>query len=234
MITTPSHLLDNPIWHALTTTHADFAQGGALARRYPHDVAPFAACIEDSSAAFMELAEVVQPQGVAATFTATPLEVPSGWETLHRQVISQMVCERLIPAPELDLEVLGEADVPDMLALVELTKPGPFKWHTIRMGRYFGLRQEGVLVAMAGERLRLEGFTEVSAVCTRPDCQGRGYGKALVQRVCQGILARREMPFLHVKTDNAGAVRAYERLGFAERTKINLGVLRLTERKSPP
>jgi predicted GNAT family acetyltransferase len=228
-VTKALHPLDNPIWHALTTTHAGFAVGGELARRYPLEVAPFAALADASSRAFAGLAEVLRVQRMAATFTATPLELPDGWQVIQRQVISQMVCEILEPVPELELEVLDKADVPEMTTLVELTKPGPFKRLTIRMGAYYGLRGDGTLIAMAGERLRLEGFTEISAVCTHPDHQGRGYGKALVQRVCQGVFARGELPFLHVKTDNANAVRAYEKLGFVERRSIHLTVLRLAE-----
>ena len=231
-MTTVPHPLDNPIWHALNTTHASFAVGGQLARRYPLEIAPFAALADTSSAAFTELAEVLSVQRMAATFTAEPLELPDGWVALHRQVISQMFCKQLEPVPEIELEALSEADVPEMLRLVELTKPGPFKQHTNRMGMYFGLHEGNRLIAMAGERLRLAGFTEISAVCTHPDYQGRGYGKALVQRVCQDVFVRGETPFLHVKTNNVGAVRAYQKLGFVERASIHLTVLRLSETPS--
>ncbi|THF86995.1 GNAT family N-acetyltransferase [Deinococcus sp. KSM4-11] len=218
------HPLDHPVWLALTTEQAPFAQGRGLARAFPPTIARFAAMEEPTPAGFAALAEVLGPQMMAITLTAAALEVPRPWTVLQDFVIVQMVGDTVDEAPDREYPVLGEADVPDMLALVNLTRPGPFAAETYRLGTYYGLRVDGQLVAMAGERLHLRGFTEISAVCTHPDHQGRGYGKALVQRVSQGILARGERPFLHVKTDNAGAVRAYRRVGFEERVGIHATV----------
>ncbi|MBF6593815.1 MAG: GNAT family N-acetyltransferase [Thermaceae bacterium] len=220
------HPLDNPIWYALNTFHAGLAQGNALAKRYPLDVAPFAAIAEPSEAAFEALKEALQPQGIAGFFAPQPWIPRPGWEVINAFILSQMVCMALRPVLELPCQTLSEADVPEMQALVELTRPGPFKPHTIRLGIYLGLREGGKLVAMAGERLHLSGYTEVSAVCTHPDYQGRGYAKALVHQVCRGIVARGETPFLHVAIDNAPAIRAYQGLGFLERSRVYGTVLR--------
>lgn len=220
------HPLDNPIWYALDTLQADFSQGKALAKRYPLDMAPFAATLDQSDAAFAALREVLQPEGIAATFTPKPWEPRAGWKVLNSMVASQMVCENLSPIPEVSFETLNDADVPEMQALVELTKPGPYRPNTHRLGRYIGLHIDGKLVAMAGERMRLTGFTEISAVCTHPDYQGRGYAKGLVRALCQSILVRGEIPFLHVFTENTKAIHTYERLGFKQRSLMYVTVLR--------
>ena len=218
--------LDNPIWHALQTTQAEFAQGHELAKRFPNSIAPFAAMLEPSPAAFDSLARVLEPGGVGAWFTTSTPKIPEAWQTVFSGEISQMICENLQSTPPLEMRALAKQDVPAMLELVSLTKPGPFSERTIELGMFWGVFVDGHLVAMAGERLRMTGFTEVSAVCTHPDYQSRGYAKALVHRVCEGIFARTEMPFLHVKTSNQNAIRTYQALGFKERCKIQLFVLK--------
>ncbi len=216
--------LNNPIWHALETVQSHFAEGTELAKRFPSAVAPFAAMLEPTPEAFNDLARVLPSGGTGALFTTAMLEIPEALQTVHTSSISQMICEKLQPALSLKMRMLTVQDVPAMLELVKLTKPGPFYERTIELGVYWGIFESLELVAMSGERLRLTGFTEVSAVCTHPDFQARGYAKALVHRVCEGIFARGEIPFLHVKTNNLNAVRTYQTLGFRERCKIQLFV----------
>ena len=115
---------------------------------------------------------------------------------------------------------LGDADAPEMLALATLTEPGPFFVKTHQLGRFVGIRQDGRLVAMAGERMQPDGFTEVSGVCTHPDHRGRGYAAALMGEVARGILARGDTPFLHAYASNQAAIALYERLGFQHRREI--------------
>lgn len=137
-----------------------------------------------------------------------------------------MMCQNLKSSPPLEIQKLTLKDVPDMLELVNLTKPGPFARRTIEMGQFWGIRIDGQLVAMTGERLHLPGFCEVSAVCTHPDYQRRGFAQALMTKVCQDISARGEMPFLHVMKENTRAARVYEQLGFIERQQLNGYVVR--------
>jgi predicted GNAT family acetyltransferase len=120
---------------------------------------------------------------------------------------------------------LGEADAPEMMALARQTEPGPFYAETYRMGSFIGVRREGRLVAMAGERLRLPGFTEVSGVCTHPDHRGQGLARTLMLHVMAGIRARGDVPFLHAYADNAGAIALYRKLGFVLRREVVLTVL---------
>jgi predicted GNAT family acetyltransferase len=159
---------------------------------------------------------------------AGPFEAPPGL-TADPHVANQMVAERLAPlGASLPIIELTEDDAPRMLALATLTKPGPFFAKTYRLGGFVGLKEDGRLLAMAGERLKVEGFTEVSGVCTHPDARGRGYAKALMLEVAHRIAARGETPFLHVYPWNTGAIELYERLGFRFRAAMNFVVLSQT------
>ena len=219
-------LLDNPIWSALTTVQSHFAEGGELARRFPPDVSPFGAIRENSAAAFKELEQVVGDDTVALCFSVKPM-LPAPWEIVLEIECLQMICD-MSPARSSatgihNLRRLNDADVPEMLVLTKLTEPGPFRERTIDMGKYLGVLAvvggKEKLIAMAGERLHMTGFTEVSAVCTHPDSRGRGYGNALVSAVIAGIKGRGETAMLHVRSDNTSAVRVYERLGFSVRSR---------------
>jgi predicted GNAT family acetyltransferase len=223
------HPLDNPIWHALTSMHADLAEGNTLARRYPLHLAPFAAVREQTPEAFAALARALHPEGMAALFV-TPLEPPlSGWTHLRTFEVMQMTCEHLVPTLEPEMIKLETQDVPEMLELIRLTEPGPFKDRANELGTFYGVRDNGKLVAMAGERIRLTGFTEISAVCTHPDFQRRGLARGLTHRLSREILARDELPFLHVFAGNSNAIHAYESLGFQKRQVFTGVVIKASE-----
>jgi ribosomal protein S18 acetylase RimI-like enzyme len=219
-------VLDNPIWHALNSRHRFLNCGTGLAARYPAEVARFVGLALPSAEAFADLARLVQPREPVALCSPEPLDLPPAWQALQSRSLEQMVCPRLEgDAPHLGLP-LGVADVPEMLALAVATEPGPFSPGTIRMGRYHGFRSgdDRRLVAMAGERLRLDGYTEISAVCTDPAFRGRGYAKRLVTGLAARALAEGSIPFLHVKTEN-GAKGLYEALGFRVRRTLTLTVV---------
>ena len=217
---------DNPVYSALETDHARFAISNGAAKRYPGEVSRFAGLRDASPAAFADLDALVAPGETVALVTAAPLALPDGWELVRDRLIDQMVCERP-PAPDEGppLLELGAEDVPEMLALAELTQPGPFGPRTLELGRYVGIRVNGRLVAMAGERMRPAGATEISAVCTHPDFTGRGYARALMTPLIADAFAAGRLPMLHVKTEN-GAKRLYERLGFSVRHAMRLTLLR--------
>jgi ribosomal protein S18 acetylase RimI-like enzyme len=222
---TDESLLDNPIWHSLNSIQRSFNRGVGLAARYPDEVSRFAALERATSEAFRDLASLVQPGEPVALFTAEPPHVPDDWDVLRSRALDQMVCDRLEGDGGPPKIRLGTDDVPEMLALALATEPGPFSQGTIQMGRYFGIRgEDGRLAAMAGERLRLTGYTEISAVCTDPAFRGRGYARALVASLVAQTLAEGCKPFLHVKTEN-GAKGLYEALGFRVRRTIQLTAL---------
>ena len=221
-------ILDNPIWTALTTRQTQFAEGDDLARRYPVEVTALAALKFPTSEAFESLAHITKGDA-AALFSYDPVTIPAGWKTIHRSNLVQMICEspQLVSDENTALiEELAAADTNEMVALTKLTNPGPFGTRTQELGLYLGIHQQGRLAAMAGERQRLPGYTEVSAVCTHPDFQGRGYAKILISAVASQIIERGETPFLHVREDNVGATRVYEKLGFNTRATFPFYVLR--------
>jgi predicted GNAT family acetyltransferase len=219
--------LDNPIWSALTTGHRTLAEGGPLAWRYPPDVAPFAAIADRTAASFAALAMLVPPAGLIALATVDQFVPPPAFAVDRRATIAQMVLQTPVasvpPGPE--HVVLGAPDVADMLDLTGRTRPGPFGPRTIELGQYIGIRVAGTLAAMAGERMRLDRFVEISAVCVDPDHRGKGYAAVLMMRLARQLQARALTPFLHVFADNTGAIALYEKLGFAQRRTLNLTVL---------
>ncbi|WP_406334580.1 GNAT family N-acetyltransferase [Streptomyces sp. NBC_00203] len=221
----PSHVLDNAAWAALTGPHAAFAERFGRAARYPRDVSPFTALADPGDPrAWDDLAALVGPGAVAPVSGVRG--APDGWETVRRGEGVQLVDTALRAEPAPEAVRLGPGDVPEMLELVALTEPGPFLPRTVELGTYLGLRHRGRLIAMAGERLRPPGWTEISAVCTHPDHRGRGLATRLVRAVAAGIRERGDTPFLHAAADNTGAIRLYESIGFTLRRRRSFLLVR--------
>jgi predicted GNAT family acetyltransferase len=216
--------LDNPIWSCLSTRHAHVALGGALARRYPADISPITGLPGTGPATVAALESLVEIGDDIGIFGPEVPVLPSSWETIEATRIAQMIRVDRSPLQEGETEDsrLDEADVPDMLALVELTQPGPFRQRTISLGRFIGIRENGRLLAMAGERLWVGDFREVSGICTHPQALGRGFARMLTGRIVNGILRAGQTPFLHVRSANERAISVYETLGFTRRTEFPL------------
>jgi len=218
-------VLDNAAWHSLTGGHAHFAEVHGRARRYPLDVSPFAALPDDADdAAWADLAALVGPS--AAVAVTGGHVAPSSWETVAAGEGVQLVAETVEPRPDPQAVRLGTDDVPEMLALIERTKPGPFLPRTVELGTYLGVRQDGRLVAMAGQRLNPAGWREISAVCTDAEFRGQGLGTRLVLAVAADIVERGERPMLHAAGSNVNAIRLYESLGFRLRRRTRFGLYR--------
>ena len=225
------HALDNVIWRALTTRQAEFAECFKQARRFVREVTSLCAFEEPGVRGFADLGELTGVGGTAAVFLENPYEPLSGWDFIAGASLSEMVCEngdghtvRSDSVPE--VLPLGAQDAAEMVELATLTKPGPFGLRTHELGAYVGIRLQGKLVAMAGERLKVPGYTEVSAVCTHPEHTGKGYAGVLMEEIMRGIRMRGEIPFLHVREDNTRAIALYERLGFRTRIRMHFAVLR--------
>jgi ribosomal protein S18 acetylase RimI-like enzyme len=224
------HALDNVIWQALTTRHARFAECSGRARRFVREVSPLTAFEEENEEGYAALAGLVGVDGTAALFLDREYEARSGWELVAGAPMLQMVCANGGGQPARsdspEIVQLGVQDSPEMVELATLTKPGPFNSRTHELGTYVGIRWEGKLVAMAGERLKVPGYTEVSAVCTHPDQTGKGYARVLMTEIMRGIRDRGEIPFLHVRRANTRAIGVYEQLGFRTRAMPHFAVLR--------
>ncbi|GAA3438717.1 GNAT family N-acetyltransferase [Kutzneria kofuensis] len=207
-------VLDNPVLTSLSGPHARFTERHGRVVRYPADVAPFLALPDQpDEAAWRDLAEFAGP-GAEVTITAGVVTPPADWEVVAEFPAVQLVDDGVAGVEDAEAVPLGPADVPEMIDLVERTRPGPFLPRTIELGSYLGIRRGGALVAMAGERMRPPGCTEISAVCTDPDHRGQGLAARLVLAVAAGIQSRGEIPFLHATQTNTGAIRLYESLGF--------------------
>jgi len=216
--------LDNPVWSCLTTRHAHLALGNRHALRYPLEFSPLSGLPTAAPENLDALQALVAVGDAVAVAGAHVPEWPANWETLHRITLWQMLRRDTSPLPEGPAQIvpLSTADVADMLALVELTHPGPFRERTIELGAFFGVRERGRLLAMAGERMWIGDHREVSAVCTHPEAQGRGLARALMARVVNRMLRAGQTPFLHVESVNARAIRTYESLGFVKRAEFPL------------
>ncbi len=221
-------VLGNPIWHAIRGRQSDLGSQGPKAVLYHRSVSPFAALGEGGS--LDDLHGLAEPGQVLIFMCSTEVEERPGWEPLGGMSIYQMVCTQpqLAGIEPLGRE-LGAEDVPGMRSLTKLTDPGPFLAETIRMGRYLGVEEEGELIAMAGERFRMDGWVEISGVCTHPSAEGRGLAKALVSQLVRDIAAAGETPFLHVRKGSPSeqaAIAAYLKLGFEHHQQIHARAFR--------
>jgi predicted GNAT family acetyltransferase len=225
------HVLDNVIWHALTTRDAQFAESFEEARRFVREVGPLGAFREHGAQGYASLAGLVEQGETVGLFLDDAYEARDGWTFVVGAPLLQMVCNDGFAKPFSSenspaVVELGTPDSPEMIELTALTKPGPFGPRTHELGTYLGIRSQGKLVAMAGERLKVPGHTEVSAVCTHPEHTGKGYAALLMSEVMRRIRERGETPFLHVRADNGRAIEIYKRLGFRERKFGHFAVLR--------
>jgi len=220
------HPLDNPAWAALCTSHAHLAKGQGLALRYDGDFGAFAAVPTHDEAPLEALGALVSRFGTTIVLEKHRLPpVPGTIAQKHRMGVQMLAEAPAPPDPDFAFVELGDADAPDMLALATLTEPGPFFVRTHQLGRFIGIRRDGALVAMAGERMRTHGYTEVSGVCTHPDFRGFGLAGKLMRAVAARIVAAGDVPFLHAYADNASAIALYERLGYRHRIDVNVTVL---------
>ena len=215
--------LDNPVWAALTGPHAHFAEVRGRAARYRPDISPFTAVAGPDG--WADLAALAGP-GARVFFSGEFLDPPAGWTPLQVMAGVQFVGTGLAGTPDPAAAELTAADAPEILDLVARTEPGPFRERTVEVGRYLGIRDGGRLVAMAGERMRVPGFTEISAVCTDPAYRGRGLADRLIRAVAAGIRERGDVPFLASLASNTTALRLYRRLGFVRRADVTFAVYR--------
>ena len=223
-----THPLDRPAWTALTTRQNEFAEGNDLAWRFRADIIPFAAARDNSDEAvaalgelpgeFLTLAELYEPR------------IPPGYEVFIAAPIVQMLATRpLAPVDDAHIKRLTDADAAEMLELATLTRPGPFTLKAQALGEFYGVRIDGRIAAMAGERMKIEGHSELSGVCAHPDFRGRGLARLLSLFVTDRILARGETPFLHAWASNTLAITLYESIGYETRVRLNVKVVRRNE-----
>jgi ribosomal protein S18 acetylase RimI-like enzyme len=221
------HPLDDVVWNSATGPQTDLTTRHGDAVAYLSEIAPFAAVRDGASpAAWRDLAELLGPEGMGA-IVGPSAELPRGWRVLERMAALQLAASPGATfAVDRPVAALTPDDVPDMIQLVEIAQPGPFRSRTIEFGGYVGVRDtDGTLVAMGGTRMHCDGFTELSAICTLPSHRGQGLGAAMVHAVAGSVKDRGEQPFLHVLASNTNAIRLYEALGFVVRRAVDVVVV---------
>jgi len=221
------HALDRPVWSSLSLRQVTLSEGNSLARRYKTDVNLFASTRDDTPPSLDALTNLVEAGQDIYIAQVPQIVKPDGFDELKAGSCVQMVAAQAAPI-SIDPRVaaLHEEDAQDMLALATLTEPGPFLKRTHTMGNFLGIRIDGQLAAMAGERMRPTGYTEVSGVCTHPRFRGLGLARHLSAAIMRQIEQRGERAFLHAWTTNHAAVALYESLGFVTRAEVNVVVLR--------
>jgi predicted GNAT family acetyltransferase len=221
------HLLDNPVWEALVTGNRNLSAGNEIARYLPGDISPFAGVKELNPDNFKTLYDMIPFAWPVAMFTDAKSLVPHPWDIVNRIDGYQMLFPKLLQQERSETAItkLDERNVPEMLALTQLTNPGPFLSNTIAFGNYEGILDNGKLVAMAGQRLHSSKFVEISAVCTHPDYLGKGYARRLIESQIRQIQANGETAYLHVRGDNGRAIKIYQSMGFEIRCEMIIYVI---------
>lgn len=222
------HVLESPAWHALNSGNQNLAFGNDKVKFFAKEVSPFVGLAENTPENFQVLYDT-RPQMEPALFmTPVEIDIPQQWKILHLVKGIQMVCEDVSPKDEATVKLvpLANEHIPQMLALTELTNPGPFTQRTIDFGHYRGIFVKGQLAAMAGQRLHAGNYAEISAVCTHPDHTGKGYAKQLLTYHIERIREASEIPYLHVRADNDRAIGVYESLGFRKSRNMYFYVLK--------
>lgn len=219
--------LDVPVWSALNGRWRLLAQGDDAALRLDPAIGPFAAARDEAPDSQSALAALCVPGEEIWLVQRAPIAPPPGLDVVATPELLQMAAPALTPGQHsIDYIELGAADGAEMHALASLTRPGPFEARTHELGGFIGVRSGGRLIAMAGERMRPDGACEVSGVCTHPDHRGCGLARALMAAVARRIVARGDMPFLHVYPSNVGAIALYESLGFTIKRPMHLMIAR--------
>ncbi|MAP93542.1 MAG: GNAT family N-acetyltransferase [Ponticaulis sp.] len=220
-------LLDRPVWGTLTGALSHLSVGGALARRFKRDVNVFAAAADTSSEAMDALFDVLPDEGSVYLMEAVPVRCPDGAQIMmERPGVQYISGGSFLDSPAINpidgfpVQRMTDDDAADILELATLTKPGPFYANTHRMGDFFGIRIDGQLIAVAGERFRCGRYAEVSAVCVHPDFQGRGLRRHMTAVSAANIERRGDTPFIQAWADNAPAIGLYKSMGFVHRADV--------------
>jgi ribosomal protein S18 acetylase RimI-like enzyme len=212
--------LDNPFWSSLRSRHRSLARSHGDAARYPAEFAPFLG-VANAQADVIEALESLIDPGESVYLLGVAPTLPDGWRIEAYGPLAQMICAAPMPViggPQV-IE-LSEAHRADVLALTALVYPHYFRPRTMELGRYFGIYQDGRLAALIGERLGMDAYQEISAVCTHPDFNGRGYARRLLALLSNDVLERGRLPFLHVSHQNQRAKLLYEQAGYRLRRDI--------------
>jgi predicted GNAT family acetyltransferase len=222
-----THVLDRPVWSALTTRQAQFAEGGPLALRFRPTTIPFAAARDNSAECLAALAALFRPGEEMVLAEPDEVVIPEGFTaSVSARVVQMTLTDTPPPVADARIERLTDADAAEMLALATLTKPGPFTLGAQALGPFFGVKIGGRLAAMAGVRMKQPGYTEMSGVCSHPDFRQRGLGRLLSVFMTHRILDAGDTPYLHAFATNEAAIGLYRSIGYEVRTTLNVAMIK--------
>lgn len=223
-----AHILDNPCWNALNSGNKNLSEGNELVKYFSSEVSPFVGLPEWNSPGFEHLSDVIPPERRIAFINSEEVEIPGEWDVVDYLKAFQMVHVNPAVGYTVSSEIISlqKKDIPQMIALTEMTHPGPFFNRTIEFGNYKGIFSGNDLVAMAGQRLHADQYVEISAVCTHPAHTGKGYATQLIISQVHQILSAAAIPFLHVKDVNLRAIKLYKSLGFEVRKRMDIYSIR--------
>ncbi|MGZ0015840.1 GNAT family N-acetyltransferase [Yeosuana sp. AK3] len=223
-------MLDNPIWNALTTIDSHKNIGSKNVGFFDVEIAPFIGLPDWDKNHQLELIKKAPDDRNWFLLISHEVHFIDALEIAFSLPLYQFTCSKLNHEPvtkrKIEMVPLNENHIDEMIALTQLTKPGPFAKRTIEFGGYYGMFEDHKLVTIGGERLHMNGFTEISAICTHPDYQGLGYGAKMTQFLAQTVLNKGQTPFLHVRYDNFKAIEMYQRLGFEKRANIYFYIIK--------
>jgi predicted GNAT family acetyltransferase len=223
------HHLSNPVWQALSSRQKQFNIGTNTVKFYPADIAPFVGLKNWDEHDMQDMMKNLPSSRSYSVMIAKNISLPDNVKVVFTAPLYQMYCSAFKPylLESQHVRTLTQEDVPLMISLTDKAKPGPFFKRTIEMGKYIGLFDGEKLVAMAGERLKVPGHTEISAICTDPDYNGKGYASFLSTLICQHVIAEGNIPILHVKSENTRAIEVYRKLGFEISADVFFAIFRL-------
>lgn len=223
-----NHLLNNPVWTALNTGNSNLGEGNDKAKHFFPDISLFVGLEENRRENYEALLDIIPHDHTIAAFAIEKNVDPAPWTLVHRVECLQMIFEGPTPKSEdnPDIVKLNTEHIPAMLALTKLAPPGPFLQRTIEFGGYEGIFSGDELIAMGGQRLHCGPFVEISAICTHPNHNGKGYARQIINSQIRRLLAEDNIPYLHVRADNARAINIYSSMGFVKRTEVTISILK--------
>lgn len=216
---TDSYKLDNPVWHSLSETHSKFAINYSGIKFYDPEYCSFGGTNEDYDVdAIYDYAELTDNFFIVGE---KPV-LPNCLQLKNEVICLQMIIEKPIEVSITnEIVLLTPSHIQELYELVNLVQPGYFMMKTALMGNYYGIFENGVLIAVTGERMQMDAFVEISAVITHPDHAGKGYAKQLVAHAVNTVFKQKKTPYLHVVKSNIGAINLYEKLGFITKREIS-------------